>query len=53
MITKAAFTSGTSVGPDADTDADTDADAVEGEKVDPEKASDFQLVDWIENDTEV
>jgi hypothetical protein len=45
IITTSASTSGTSV--------KAATDSLEGEKVDSEKGSDFQIVDWIENDPEV
>jgi hypothetical protein len=45
MINKSASISGTP--------GNESTDALEGEKVDMEKASDFQLVDWVENDPEV
>ena len=45
MMTESASTSETCV--------QAATDSLEGEKVDTEKGSDFQLVDWIENDPEV
>ena len=45
IVTKSGSSSGTSVLPATD--------VLEGEKVDQEKGTDYELIDWIENDPEV
>jgi hypothetical protein len=62
IITKSASTSDESIratanaanDPKGDNEKGSDADTLNGgDKVDPEKGNDFQLIDWIENDPEV
>jgi hypothetical protein len=61
MLTESASTSTESVRtavevpalPTGDAEKNSSSDTLRGDKVDPEKGSDYELIDWLENDSEV